>query len=123
MRLGQTWEVAAWEIAHLGSCHLGKYPCEVTTWGKSCGKVPKFECITLIIKNNLENDSLSSASSLPRERTKPKPKPEPEPDTSPKPGNGVGSPTSNGVGSLGSNGTSSITSPKNTVKSKTCSIF
>ena len=27
---GQTWEVAAWEIAHLGSCHLRKYPWEVT---------------------------------------------------------------------------------------------
>ena len=24
LRLGQTWEVAAWEIAHLGSCHVGK---------------------------------------------------------------------------------------------------
>ena len=23
------WEVAAWEIAHLGTCHLGKYPWEV----------------------------------------------------------------------------------------------
>ena len=26
LRLGQTWKVATWEIAHLGSCHLGKYP-------------------------------------------------------------------------------------------------
>ena len=26
---GQTWEVAVWEIAHLGSCHLRKYPWEV----------------------------------------------------------------------------------------------
>jgi len=24
LRLGQTWEVAAWKIAHLGSSHLGK---------------------------------------------------------------------------------------------------
>ena len=24
LRLGQTWEVAASEIAHSGSCHLGK---------------------------------------------------------------------------------------------------
>jgi len=29
LRLGQTWEFAAWEIAHLVSCHLGKYPWEV----------------------------------------------------------------------------------------------
>ena len=34
------WEVAAWEIAHLGSCHFGKYPWEVATWGKLFGKVP-----------------------------------------------------------------------------------
>ena len=26
LRLGQTLEVAAWEIAHLESCHFGKYP-------------------------------------------------------------------------------------------------
>ena len=25
-------KVAAWEIARLGSCHLGKYPWEVATW-------------------------------------------------------------------------------------------
>ena len=25
LRLGQTWEVVDWEIADLGSCHLGKY--------------------------------------------------------------------------------------------------
>jgi len=24
LQLRQTWEVGAWEIAHLGSCHLGK---------------------------------------------------------------------------------------------------
>ena len=29
LRLGQTWNVAAWEFAQLGSCHLGKYPWEV----------------------------------------------------------------------------------------------
>ena len=28
----QTWEVAAWEIAQLGSCYLGKYPWEVAAW-------------------------------------------------------------------------------------------
>ena len=38
--LGQTQEVAAWEIAHLGSLYLGKYPWEDTTWEKSFGKVP-----------------------------------------------------------------------------------
>ena len=32
LRLGQTLEVAAWEIAHLESCHWGKYPWEVATW-------------------------------------------------------------------------------------------
>ena len=35
LRLGQTWEVAAWEIAHFGSfhlenCHLGSRPWENT---------------------------------------------------------------------------------------------
>ena len=24
LRVGQTWEFYAWEIAHLGNCHLGK---------------------------------------------------------------------------------------------------
>mgnify|MGYP000929313377 CR=1 FL=1 len=48
LRLGQTWEVAAWEIAHLGSCHLGKYPWEVATWEKSFGKLP-------IINRNIKN--------------------------------------------------------------------
>jgi len=33
------WEVAAWEIPHLGSCHLGKYPWEVAAWEKAFGKV------------------------------------------------------------------------------------
>ena len=30
LRLGLTRKVAAWEIAQLGSCYLGKYPWEVT---------------------------------------------------------------------------------------------
>ena len=30
LRLGQNWEVAAWEITHLGSCH----------WEKTHGKLP-----------------------------------------------------------------------------------
>ena len=32
LRLGQIGEVAAWEISHLGSFYLGKYPWEVTAW-------------------------------------------------------------------------------------------
>ena len=40
LRLGLNWEVAAWEIAHLGSFHLGNYPYEVTIWGTSLRKVP-----------------------------------------------------------------------------------
>ena len=32
LRLGQTFEVVAWEIVQLGSCHLGKYLMEVATW-------------------------------------------------------------------------------------------
>ena len=31
LRLGQTGEVAAWEITVLESCHLGKYAWEVAT--------------------------------------------------------------------------------------------
>ena len=30
--LGYTWEEVAWDIAQLGSCHLGKYPWKVATW-------------------------------------------------------------------------------------------
>ena len=40
LRLGQNWEVGARNIAHLGSCHLGKYHWEDANWGKSFGKVP-----------------------------------------------------------------------------------
>lgn len=29
-----TYEVVAWEISHLGNCHLGKYHWEVDTWEK-----------------------------------------------------------------------------------------
>ena len=35
-----TWEVVIREIAHLGSCHLEKYPWEVATWESAFGKVP-----------------------------------------------------------------------------------
>ena len=38
--LGHTLEVATWEIAHLGSCHLGKYPLEVASLENAFGKVP-----------------------------------------------------------------------------------
>ena len=43
------WEVAAWEIAHLESCHLGIYPWEVSAWEKAFEKVPN------ITMNNLDN--------------------------------------------------------------------
>ena len=36
----QIWEVAAWEIAQMGSCHLRKFPWEVATWEKAFVKVP-----------------------------------------------------------------------------------
>ena len=48
LSLGQTWEVAAWEIERLGSCPLGKCTWENAlgkmhlgkyTWGKAFGKV------------------------------------------------------------------------------------
>jgi len=40
LQLGQTGDVAAWEIALLGSCHLGKHPWEIVSLGKSLWKVP-----------------------------------------------------------------------------------
>ena len=52
LRLGRNWEVAASEIAHLGSSHLGKYPWEVAILGKSFGKVPNINSRTLW-KHNL----------------------------------------------------------------------
>ena len=45
------WAVVAWEIAHLGSCHLGKYPWEVAVWENVFGKVPNIE--NFILKNLL----------------------------------------------------------------------
>ena len=30
----------AWKIAHLGSCHLEKYPWEVAAWGNTLGRLP-----------------------------------------------------------------------------------
>ena len=33
-RLGYNIKVVAWEIAHLGSLHLGKYPWKVAALGK-----------------------------------------------------------------------------------------
>ena len=32
LRFGKTWEVAAWEIAHLGRWHYKKYHWEVAAW-------------------------------------------------------------------------------------------
>ena len=40
LRLGQTYEIAAWEVVHLESCHLGKYPWEVDAWENAFGKMP-----------------------------------------------------------------------------------
>ena len=42
LRLGLTWEVAAWEIAHMKSCHLVKNTLKVAPWEntKSLVKVP-----------------------------------------------------------------------------------
>ena len=44
LQLGQTWQVSALEISHLGSCHLGKYPWEVALgkhpWEVAQGKKP-----------------------------------------------------------------------------------
>ena len=46
LRLRQTWEVVAWEIAQLGSFHLGKYPFK-----KAFGNVPNINiCIYLKIE-------------------------------------------------------------------------
>ena len=52
LRLEQTWEVLAWEIADLGCCPCGKYPWEVATWEKSFVKVPN------IIYNNLDGNNI-----------------------------------------------------------------
>ena len=54
LRFGQPWEVAVWELAHLISSHLGKYPWEVAILEKSFGKVPNFGYINLastLLKN------------------------------------------------------------------------
>jgi len=53
LRLGQTWKVAAWEIAQLGSCHLEKYSWEVAAWKKAFRKVPN---IILKRLQNLKED-------------------------------------------------------------------
>ena len=39
LRLGQTRQVAARLIAHLGSCHLGKYSWEIAAWENAFVKV------------------------------------------------------------------------------------
>ena len=53
LRLGQTWEVAVWEIAHLRSFHLGKYPREIDACKYAFGKVHNiiiFTPIWILIK-------------------------------------------------------------------------
>ena len=47
LRLGLTWEVAAWETAHMGSCHLVNYPWEVAIWEQSFRKVPNIVQYTM----------------------------------------------------------------------------
>ena len=49
------YTVAAWEIAHLGSCHWENYPWEVASWEKAYGKVPN-----IIINNIYMNPVLLS---------------------------------------------------------------
>ena len=49
--IGQPWEVAAWNIVQLGSCHMGKYPGEVATWGKTFWKVSNTFILYLDILN------------------------------------------------------------------------
>ena len=51
LRLGRTWEVAAWEIAQLGSCHLGKYSWEVAAWENAFGKVPNIMYTSLSLSS------------------------------------------------------------------------
>ena len=50
--LGHSWEVAAWVIAHLGSCHMGKYPWEVATWEK---KMPLAKYLTSFFTTKAKN--------------------------------------------------------------------
>ena len=47
LQLWQTWEVTAWEIGHLGSFHLRKYPWEAATWKKSIEKVSNIMWVNL----------------------------------------------------------------------------
>ena len=46
LRLGQTWEVAAWKIEHLGSCYLGSYPQEVVACENAVWKAPNIDFST-----------------------------------------------------------------------------
>ena len=57
LQLGKLYirEVAAWEISHLGSCYLGKYPCEVAAWERVFWKVPNISPIGLLILKVLKN--------------------------------------------------------------------
>ena len=41
------YTVAAWKIAHLGSCHWENYPWEVASWEKAYGKVPNIIIIDI----------------------------------------------------------------------------
>ena len=52
------------ESSRLGNCHLGKYPLEVATWEKSCGKVPNIDCKNLFTRQSLECKQLLSSRKL-----------------------------------------------------------
>ena len=43
LQLGQTWEVAVWEIAKLGSLHLVIHNWEDGDWEKAFRKVPNID--------------------------------------------------------------------------------
>jgi len=53
------WQGQNWEIAHLGSCHLGKYPWEVDTLEKSFGKASShhiFVILPFVLEQSQTND-------------------------------------------------------------------
>ena len=50
-----TWEVAAREIAQLGSFHLEKYPWEVAAGGKAIGKLLKIKMTIYTIYSKLSD--------------------------------------------------------------------
>ena len=55
-------EVAAWEIAHLGSCHLGNWYLGSLPWENAFGKVPNTNIRTLIVKEQKSLISIMNSS-------------------------------------------------------------